>query len=397
MVWRVNFAHKRLQSRIEQMRKFRRQHEQLRTVIVRVLRPTTSAAAAAAAQMSQSTLDLQQEQMEMRPAEIVALEAADTNAIEEVNLAYENVKEVDGLDITKEGSDSWEAAMKRYEDRIDRVETRITSRLRDQLGTAKNANEMFRIFSRFNALFVRPHIRGAIREYQTQLIQRVKDDIDALHVKFKIQYPHSRASRMSTVRDLPPIAGSIIWAKQIDRQLTAYMRRVEDVLGKGWENHVEGQKLKADGDSFRMKLSTQEIFDDWARKVQQRNLGVSGRIFAIDNQRSKTGRGSQLRLKVNFLPEIIQLSKEVRNLKSLGFRVPLAIVNKAHQANQLYPFAISLIESVRTYERSLEKMESRYEFAYKVIIHPFLLTSKYVSVGQTLCSWSRACAVRSRT
>merc|ERR1711997_548333 len=50
---------------------------------------------------------------------------------------------------------------------------------------------------------------------------------------------------------------------------------------------------------------------------------------------------------------------EVRNLKNLGFRVPLAIVNKAHQANQLYPFAISLIESVRTYERSLEKLDNR--------------------------------------
>jgi dynein heavy chain 1 len=35
-------------------------------------------------------------------------------------------------------------------------------------------------------LFVRPHIRGAIREYQTQLIQRVKDDIEALHEKFKV-------------------------------------------------------------------------------------------------------------------------------------------------------------------------------------------------------------------
>lgn len=69
---------------------------------------------------------------------------------------------------------------------LDRVETRITAHLRDQLGTAKNANEMFRIFSRFNALFVRPHIRGAIREYQTQLIQRVKDDIEALHEKFKV-------------------------------------------------------------------------------------------------------------------------------------------------------------------------------------------------------------------
>ena len=95
----------------------------------------------------------------------------------------------------------------------------MTGRLRDQLGTAKNANEMFRIFSRFNALFVRPHIRGAIREYQTQLIQRVKDDIEALHEKFKIQYPQSKAFRMSGVRDIPPVAGSIIWVKQIDRQV----------------------------------------------------------------------------------------------------------------------------------------------------------------------------------
>ena len=74
----------------------------------------------------------------------------------------------------------------RYDERIDRVETRIAARLRDQLGTAKSANEMFRIFSRYNALFVRAHIRGAIREYQTQLIQRVKDDIEALHSKFKV-------------------------------------------------------------------------------------------------------------------------------------------------------------------------------------------------------------------
>lgn len=66
------------------------------------------------------------------------------------------------------------------------METRIAARLRDQLGTAKSANEMFRIFSRYNALFVRAHIRGAIREYQTQLIQRVKDDIESLHNKFKV-------------------------------------------------------------------------------------------------------------------------------------------------------------------------------------------------------------------
>ncbi|XP_072938013.1 dynein heavy chain, cytoplasmic isoform X3 [Epargyreus clarus] len=348
MVWRVSPSHKRLQARMEHMRRFRRHHEQLRTVMLRVLRPRAAAAAEVGAND------------EPQQPSSLTMDAADANAIAEVNLAYENVKEVDCLDISREGCDAWEAAVSRYEDRIDRVETRITAHLRDQLGTAKNANEMFRIFSRFNALFVRPHIRGAIREYQTQLIQRVKDDIEALREKFKVQYPQSKCSRLSLVRDLPPVAGSIIWAKQIDHQLTAYLKRVEDVLGKGWENHIEGQKLKADGDSFRLKLDTQEVFDDWARKVQQRNLGVSGRIFAIESVRARSSKTNTiLKLKVNFLPEIITLYKEVRNLKNLGFRVPLAIVNKAHQANQLYPYAISLIESVRTYERTLEKIRDK--------------------------------------
>lgn len=44
MVWRVSPAHKKLQQRMEDMRKFRRQHEQLRTVILRVLRPSSKPA-----------------------------------------------------------------------------------------------------------------------------------------------------------------------------------------------------------------------------------------------------------------------------------------------------------------------------------------------------------------
>ncbi len=116
---------------------------------------------------------------------------------------------------------------------------------------------------------MRPHIRGAIREYQTQLIQRVKDDIEALQEKFKAQYIQSKCYRMSKIRDIPPVAGSIIWANQIERQLNMYMGRVEAVLGKGWETH--GQKLKADGDSFRLKLNTQELFENWSNKFSQKN------------------------------------------------------------------------------------------------------------------------------
>lgn len=60
--------------------------------------------------------------------------------------------------IFTEGADIWENAVKRYDSRIERVEAQITSKLRDRLATAKNANEMFRVFSKFNALFFRPRV-----------------------------------------------------------------------------------------------------------------------------------------------------------------------------------------------------------------------------------------------
>lgn len=60
--------------------------------------------------------------------------------------------------MSKEGQDVWDGAVRRYNERVDTVEAKITAALREQLATAKSANEMFRIFARFNALFVRPQV-----------------------------------------------------------------------------------------------------------------------------------------------------------------------------------------------------------------------------------------------
>lgn len=76
--------------------------------------------------------------------------------------------------------------------------------------------------------------------------------------------------------------------------------------------------MKADGDSFRAKLNTIELFEDWVRKVQQKQILVSGRIFNIEPTRVKvaTKEGETqtitlLKLKVNFQLEVITLAKEV--------------------------------------------------------------------------------------
>ncbi|VBB28797.1 unnamed protein product, partial [Acanthocheilonema viteae] len=338
LTWRLNPQHKKLESRLDQMRQ---QHEQLRTVISRVLRPVGQKGE------KRSNSDVEKTS---------TLNAPELSAIEQVNTAYENVKEVDCLDVSNDGTVAWEAAIRRYEDQIDRVETQITAKLRDQLGGARNADEMFMIFQRFNALFVRPHIRGAIREYQTQLIQRVKEDIDKLQTRFK-NFNEADNARILRAIDIPPVAASILWIRQINSKLTQYMKRIEDVLGRGWENHVDGRQLKLEGDNFRQKLNTQHIFDDWVARVQAKNISLTGRIFIIE-KRQKDGK-IVLNLKVNFSNDVVTLFKEVRNMKHMGFRIPLKIVNTAHQANLLYPFAISLLESIRTYDSINERIANK--------------------------------------
>ncbi|KAJ8587100.1 hypothetical protein M405DRAFT_742471 [Rhizopogon salebrosus TDB-379] len=321
---KVVAAHAKLQERTRYLRDWRKQHEQL-------------------AVMTGPTKGLGS----------MTKEVGGMDMEEEVKEAYEVVKRIDVLDVSLEGTEIWVAAENAYNERVARVENQIIARLRDRLGTARNANEMFRVFSKFNALFVRPKIRGAIQEYQTQLIDSVKEDIKRLHDKFKTQYRFSEAYHMSQMRDLPPIAGAIIWARQIERQLLTYMKRVEDVLGKGWELYAEGQKLQSESTAFRKKLETRPVYDAWLTDINRRDMGVNGRLFEIVRL-----RGGGFQLAVNFDPQIITLFKEVRNLLWLNFQVPHAITNMAKDAKRVYPHAVSLMETVRTYGQTLDLVEN---------------------------------------
>ncbi|KAF9889413.1 hypothetical protein FE257_007314 [Aspergillus nanangensis] len=324
--------HQATQERLKYINTFRVNHEQLQRTIVNVLGPKSSTAAATAAGPGSDDA-------------VIVEEIGDVDAVEEVSQAYAALKNVDVLDVSPEGTQSWIQEEIAYNERTSRVENSIIARLRDRLATAKNANEMFRVFSKFNALLVRPKIRGAIGEYQTQLIENVKQDITSLHERFKQQYGHSEAHAMAQLRDLPPVSGAIVWARQIERQLTGYMRKVEDVLGEDWHMHTEGQKLQAESSLFRKKLDTRPVFESWLHDVQRRHITISGRLFNIVRNRAA---GNTLELTVNFDPQVIALFKEVRNLIWLNFQVPHAVSNISKEAKRVYPYAISLMESVRT-------------------------------------------------
>ncbi|GAB1316626.1 dynein heavy chain, partial [Madurella fahalii] len=338
--------HAELQARLKYVGNFRDNHEQLQRTIVNVLGPKVTVNGTTDGSSANGTA--------------VVEEIGDVDAVEEVRQAWEGLKDVDLLDVTPEGTQKWARAENIYNERTSRVENSIIARLRDRLATAKNANEMFRVFSKFNALFVRPKIRGAIAEYQTQLIDNVKQAITALHERFKQQYGHSEAHAMAQLHDLPPVSGAIIWARQIERQLDGYMKKVEDVLGADWTIHAEGQRLQSDSDLFRKKLDTRPIFEAWLHDVQRKQISISGLLFNIIRIRSA---GNVLELAVNFDAQVIALFKETRNLVWLNFPVPHSVNNVAKEAKRVYPYAVSLMESVRTFAQTNRQISEMSEVA----------------------------------
>lgn len=336
---KIAARHKETEERLRYITTFRKNHEQLQRTIVSVLG-------------SQSSLSTLADGSQVKEAVIVE-EIGDVDAVEEVAQAYAVLKDVDVMDVSPEGTRLFEQAEQKYNERTSRVENSIIARLRDRLGTAKTANEMFRVFSKFNPLFVRPKIRGAISEYQTQLIENVKQDISALHERFKRQYGNSEAHAMAQLRDFPPVSGAVIWARQIETQLENYMGKVEDILGKDWALHAEGQKLQAESSMFKKKLDTRPIFESWLQEVARRKLSISGRLFLISRNRAA---GNILELHVNFDAQVIALFKEVRNLTWRGYQVPHGINNISKEAKRVYPYAVSLMESVRTYTQTVRSI-----------------------------------------
>ncbi|KAF2396617.1 cytoplasmic dynein-like protein 1 heavy chain 1 [Trichodelitschia bisporula] len=337
---KINPRQLETQARLKYISNFRHNHDQLQRTIVNVLGSSIKGANENGDGIGAIIVD----------------ELGDVDAAEEVAEAYAALRDVDVLDVSPEGTARWSRAEAEYNDRTSRVENSIIARLRDRLATAKGANEMFRVFSKFNALFVRPKIRSAISEYQTQLIEEVKRDIQALHERFKQRYGHSESHAMAQLRDLPPVSGAIIWARQIERQLDSYMRKVEDILGRDWHLHTEGQKLEQESRMFRKKLDTKPIFDSWFHEVARRNVSISGRLFKIEKIRASA---NTYELVVNFDEQVITLFKEVRNLWWLNFQVPHAINNVSKDAKRVYPYAVTLMETIRNFaqtSRSISEM-----------------------------------------
>ncbi len=259
---------------------------------------------------------------------------------------------VDVFDISPSGALNWTSARQLYDRKLEKTEEKMTKLLEMSLNKCQSAEEMFKVFSFFNPLFFRPAIRNAVNSFRTVLLRNVRDDIKKLETKFKFRYDDSNEKKASDARDIPPLAGRIIWARQIDNQLTTIMKRMEDVLGVGWEDHFEGKELKEICTELRNYLDTDKLYSDWLSeqlKVDQaQKYGKFKDFLLLVN--------SDNSIKVNFDEKQVVIFKEVRYLEWLlpGMTtahktIPLTIRAQSKECYNRYPVAMALSAALNTF------------------------------------------------
>ena len=187
------------------------------------------------------------------------------------------------------GETAFASALEGYDRKVDAIEEHLARLLRDKLAACKvrktptmkacilfchvivdntsfhrqDAEDMFRVFARFNPLLTCSSVCVAVKEFQLQLMNTVGQAVQKLQLKFTHNYESSSASTIASIRGIPPVSGKILWAKQMERQVHALMKRMSDVLGREWGQQLEGRQLRRSCDELLTKLDSRAYFRNW--------------------------------------------------------------------------------------------------------------------------------------
>ncbi len=277
----------------------------------------------------------------------------DSALSKELNQAFAVVANLNILDLSKEGEVTWNSNLNEYNKKTAKIENQISTFITDKLGSASNPNEQLRIFEKFTKLITRPRVQQNIQDYQNLIVNSITNNLKEVKDKIILGYNNNPNSSISRIRGIPEVSGQVIWLKQFQRKLNCYKEQLRLVLGDEWETHSEG-KLAKDVIDKIMKLLTNSLkcVEVWSKDITTIDTYNNEKVFDV------VSKNNNLELRVNFDEKVMDLFKEVRLIGNLNiYSVNAFIVSKAMDMRVIYPHAISVQDSIRTFNQICTKIK----------------------------------------
>ncbi len=151
---------------------------------------------------------------------------------------------------------------------------------------------------------------------------------------------------------LPPISGSIYWAREISERLSdtmSAMQKLSSCQTDDWKQVVETYE------SFQEKLEeyTERQYQEWCARVSD----ILEQNLTRPLLRVVEGSDSLPRYSVNFTSDLSDALAEVKHLETLGFGVPDVARNMSVQKTRLINLAKDLEVMIAEYHECVDSLE----------------------------------------
>ncbi|KAG5468467.1 hypothetical protein LSCM1_02447 [Leishmania martiniquensis] len=261
----------------------------------------------------------------------------------------------DGVDVTDPSSKAqsqWNGALAAYYRRLEPIEQRCASVLRDLFATRTGLapQAILHEFSGYCHLMKRPIISRELVAEREALLAKLSDGLDAIRLEYQRRAESTENElvleeedrRCQTGRFFPGVVNNIIWLRQL-------RGRVEDKITMCTAILVDLPAASAFVASANHLLDElhdyeQECYRNWAADVEDKSdvltLDADAPLMEIDEKGQ---------VEVNFTERLVQLIKEVRVLGALGYQIPRPIVRLAQQGEQFLPMGVALKQVASTY------------------------------------------------
>ena len=264
------------------------------------------------------------------------------------------INNIDIFDLSKKGDKILDQAKKKYDIEIDSVEKEIIMKIREFLGSARNYNEMFKIFSKFSSLMTRPQVKTAVQEYQDQLVKKIQNNTNYLNTKYKNRYEKSGGVMIGKFYGILNISGNQIWGDQIAASFQENLSDLEVIWGDKLRNSQKGQDMLKFYDNFMKRKEQIEK----TQNLDKTDFQFTGKLLCLEPMH----RTNSLRLSVNFSQETQIRICELRNIIKNNKLVQTNLSKKYYFKKSAWPIfvnALKLIETVKIWNFQVPKIDEK--------------------------------------
>ncbi|GFR12638.1 cytoplasmic dynein 2 heavy chain 1 [Trichonephila clavata] len=276
---------------------------------------------------------------------------SEEKALLEIDKALKPLSSLNALNYNPYTEALWAASVAQYDQNMQSARKRVAAKLREQLRSSRsNPLQLTQEFKRYESLIKQSGIREELTAERELLLGQLMEYMKTAQQDFLACSGGDKTVIPST-HCAPELINDITWIRQLESKIKEVAKVSKSLL-----NDIDGyQKLSGDIDSLLLDFQSynKEKLDNWTQEMLD---SLRTKSLGLDTGRPVISINKKGQPEVSYSPRLVTLTREVRQLRVLGYSIPNKILDMEEKAKKHYAQAKTLQQIVNFYKTIADHM-----------------------------------------